>query len=57
MNNISVLYNEELYIWVDTVVKKDEYEYIVAILVHPQFGTVIARDINTIRVISKDIVD
>ena len=55
--NIAVLYEDELYMWVDTVVRHDEYEYVCAVLVHPKFGTVITREINTVRVISKDIVD
>lgn len=54
---IAVLYNEELYLWVDTVVRKDEFEYVCAVLVHHKFGTVITRDINSIRVISTDFID
>ena len=54
---ISVVLNGDLYVWVDTLVKTDEYEYTVAVLVDPKYGTVLTRDISTIRVIDKDIVD
>ena len=60
MNNIAVLLNgnrESVYIWVDTVVMKDEIERPIAILVDTKNGSVFARDINSIKVISKDIVD
>jgi hypothetical protein len=58
--NIAVLLNENresVYIWVDTVVMKDEFERPIAILVDTKTGTVFGRDINTIRVISNDIID
>lgn len=56
MNKISVLYNNELYAWVDTVVHKDEYDYILAILVNPKNGSVYAREISTIQVIDNDFI-
>ena len=58
--NIAVLLNgnkNNLYIWVDTVVMKDEIERPIAILVDTKDGTVFCRDLDTITVISKDIVD
>lgn len=57
--NIAVLLNgnrEKVYMWVDTVVMKDEFERPIAILVDVKNGSVFGRDINTITVISKDIV-
>lgn len=57
MKKIAVLYNNELYAWVDTVVHKDEYDYILAILVNSKTGSVDAREISTITVIDLDIID
>ena len=57
--NIAVLLNgnrEKVYMWVDTVVMKDEFERPIAILVDVKNGSVFGRDINTITLISKDIV-
>lgn len=60
MNNIAVLLNGDrhsVYIWVDTVVMKDEFERPIAILVDTRDGTVLGREIDRIKVISRDIVD
>ena len=62
--NIAVLIRnntEKVYMWVDTVVIKDEFDVAkerpIAILVDCRSGRVISKDIDDIQVISKDIVD
>ena len=56
MKKIAVLYNNELYAWVDTVVHKDAFDYILAILVNPKNGSICARELSTIQVIDNDII-
>lgn len=57
MKKIAVLYNNELYAWVDTVVHKDEYDYILAVLVNPKNGDICVREVSTITVIDNDIIN
>ena len=56
MKKIAVLNNGELYAWVDTIVQKDEYDYILAILVNPRNGNVCAREVSQIQVIDNDFI-
>ena len=55
MNKISVKYQDKLYAWIDTIVKKDEYEDILAVLINPFTGKIICIEINNIEVIDLDI--
>ena len=55
MNKISVTYQDKLYAWIDTIVKKDEFEDILAVLINPFTGKIICIEINNIEVIDLDI--
>lgn len=54
MKKISVVYNENLYAWVDTITK--ENNKILAVIVNPQTGIILCVDIYEIQVIDLDII-
>lgn len=56
MMNLNVLYNGKEYVWVDTLVRHDEIEYVVAVLVSPKSRKVFCIDISVIEVIDTSII-
>ena len=57
MKKIAVLVDGQLCAWVDTVVKKDEFEYTCAVLINAKSGIIFLREISTIKVIDTEIID
>ncbi len=55
MKKISVTYQNKLYAWIDTIVKKDEYEDILAVIINPFTGKIRCVEISNIEVIDLDI--